>query len=82
MTIGRPWYVHLLKLISINTVQDNQGDNQGHRGMIRFEADKDCFPDGLRSAMYKIKHQNPSISRVAVWHTMVRDPMDVINLIL
>lgn len=50
---------------------DHEGQDQGHRGMTRFEADAVAFPEGLKSLISKIKKLSPSMSRVAVWHTMV-----------
>jgi len=55
---------------------DKEGEGQGSRGMTEFDADKKYFPDGLKSAVAKIKSQNPSINRIAVWHTMVSTTLD------
>jgi hypothetical protein len=71
------WRMKLTCPVTTLIVDDNwqtldQMDNQGQKGMVRFEADKTCFPDGLQSTISKIKTENPGIKRVAVWHTMVR----------
>lgn len=50
---------------------DNEGQHQGRRGMTRFEADVNAFPNGLRGLVRKIRVDYPSIQRIAVWHTMV-----------
>lgn len=50
---------------------DNGHKGQGERGMTEFEADKAAFPDGMKGLISKIKSQNPTINRVAVWHTIL-----------
>jgi hypothetical protein len=51
--------------------RDHDGEDQVFRGMTRFEADPQIFPNGLKSTISKIKEQNPSITQVAVWHTLL-----------
>jgi hypothetical protein len=51
---------------------DNDDQGQGERGMTEFEANKKGFPNGLKSTLDTIKRDNPGITHVAVWHTMVR----------
>ncbi|KAF2664962.1 glycoside hydrolase [Microthyrium microscopicum] len=50
---------------------DNEGQDQGRKGMTRFEADATAFPSGMKGLITKIKTQHPHIKRVAVWHTML-----------
>jgi Raffinose synthase or seed imbibition protein Sip1 len=46
-----------------------QGEtSQFQRGWKEFEANKEGFPDGLKSTVSKIKVQHPAIVNVAVWH--------------
>ena len=46
-----------------------QGEtSQFQRGWTEFEANKEGFPDGLKSTVSKIKAQHPAIVNVAVWH--------------
>jgi hypothetical protein len=50
---------------------DNEGQGQGERGMTEFEANKRGFPNGLKGTVDTIKQENPGITHIAVWHTMV-----------
>lgn len=51
------------------SVDGKQGQtSQFQRGWKDFEANKEGFPDGLKSTVTRIKSQHPAISNVAVWH--------------
>ncbi|KAJ9606256.1 hypothetical protein H2200_009217 [Cladophialophora chaetospira] len=49
-----------------------QGEtNQFHRGWKEFEANPLGFPEGLKSAVDKIRETHPKIRDVAVWHALM-----------
>lgn len=51
------------------SVDGKQGQtSQFQRCWTDFEANKEGFPDGLKSTITRIKSQHPAISNVAVWH--------------
>lgn len=50
---------------------DNEGQEQFKRGWMRFEANKKGFPNGLQSAVERIRQKVPSIDHIAVWHTLL-----------
>jgi len=54
------------------SLDGNQGDtNQFHRGWKAFEANPLGFPEGLKSAVAKIRETHPAIRDVAVWHALM-----------
>lgn len=50
---------------------DNRGHGQFQRGMNRFQANSDGFPDGLKSAVSLIREKYPNIQNIAVWHALL-----------
>jgi len=50
---------------------DNAGQDQGSRGMTRFEANEEGFPNGLRATATEIRRRHLSIHHIAVWHAML-----------
>ncbi len=64
--------IHVSGLIIDDNWQSLDGmqgkTSQFQRGWTDFEANKEGFPDGLKSTVTRIKTQHPAISNVAVWH--------------
>ncbi|MCJ1470517.1 hypothetical protein MMC07_009163 [Pseudocyphellaria aurata] len=50
---------------------DNPGQNQAHRGMTDFEANKEGFPQGLQHTVTQIRKKHSNIQHVAVWHALL-----------
>lgn len=50
---------------------DNAGQDQTNRGMTRFEANEEGFPNGLRATASEIRRRHLSIQHIAVWHAML-----------
>lgn len=50
---------------------DNAGQDQTSRGMTRFEANEEGFPNGLRATASEIRRRHLSIQHIAVWHAML-----------
>jgi hypothetical protein len=50
---------------------DNASESQFKRGMTRFEANSEGFPNGLRHTASVIRHNHPTIQHIAVWHAML-----------
>ena len=50
---------------------DDAGQDQTSRGMTEFEANKEGFPNGLRSTASEIRRSHPNIQHIAVWHAML-----------
>ncbi|OJJ44603.1 hypothetical protein ASPZODRAFT_134689 [Penicilliopsis zonata CBS 506.65] len=46
-------------------------DSQFKRGWMRFEANADAFPRGLKQLVQSIRQVQPSIEHVAVWHALM-----------
>lgn len=54
------------------SLDGSQGNtNQFHRGWKAFEANPIGFPQGLKSAVSKIRETHPAIRDVAVWHALM-----------
>ncbi|KAL2429295.1 hypothetical protein ABEF95_003510 [Exophiala dermatitidis] len=54
------------------SLDGTQGEtNQFHRGWKEFEANPLGFPDGLKSAVSKIRETHPAIRDIAVWHALM-----------
>lgn len=66
--------IHVSGLIIDDNWQSLDGiqgqTSQFHRGWTDFEANKEGFPDGLKSTVTKIKAKHPAISNIAVWHAL------------
>ncbi|KAJ9643895.1 hypothetical protein H2199_003761 [Coniosporium tulheliwenetii] len=50
---------------------DHEGGGQFQRGWLEFEANKNGFPNGLKSAVTKIREDHKNIVHVAVWHALM-----------
>lgn len=47
---------------------DHAGKNQFERGWTEFEASKEGFPNKLSGLTAAIRHRNPTIQHIGVWH--------------
>ncbi|EXJ79422.1 hypothetical protein A1O3_08924 [Capronia epimyces CBS 606.96] len=67
--------IHISTLIIDDNWQSLDGvqgeTNQFHRGWKAFEANPLGFPEGLKSAVSKIRQTHPAIRDVAVWHALM-----------
>ncbi|KAK2736241.1 hypothetical protein FQN57_000839 [Myotisia sp. PD_48] len=50
---------------------DNKDGPQFKRGMTRFDANEEGFPNGLKATMSEIRQKNPHIKHIAVWHALM-----------
>lgn len=50
---------------------NNEGETQWKSGWVRFEANEEACPNGLKSTVQRIRRENPNIQHVAVWHALL-----------
>ncbi|KAJ6104491.1 hypothetical protein N7523_010811 [Penicillium sp. IBT 18751x] len=50
---------------------DNEGESMFKRRWEKFEANAKAFPKGLKQTVQTIRHANPSIQHIAVWHALL-----------
>lgn len=58
-------------IIDDNWQSLGKGDSQFTRGWTSFEANKEGFPDGMKSTTAAIRTRHPNIKHIAVWHAIL-----------